>query len=448
MFLIKAEHGQQIARMSTVSNLTKQYWPAFMGVAVLAGLFLLFSPPKPELAERRDQSERRRGDERDLPQRDGSKNTPIAEGQPDRETAIPGEISKVAPAWSSASLEVLEYLRQNTEPDRYDEGHFTKLILGALPTLSANERVRLMQETGRWFAIHAEDRAIGLLNNLQTVGDRSQFASGVVRDMLAADPYRAIEWVTAVSDDYIAANLHNQIARTWARSDLSGAMQWVQKLPEDRYQAEAIEGIVFTWTQQDIDAAYKWILEMDHDEIQNRALSMMVKVISGTDPESAAKWAVQLPESSQASEALSYAVQAWAREDVEASAIWLMSLEDPKNLETVFRAVPMGWSNSEPAAAANWVMAWEGVEQQPNVLRSVVSKWGSSDPAAAIDWLEQFPGDDIALRDSMVKELFEKVATKKPSEAKTLMQTLGSDELKMIASQAINMALTPDDETP
>jgi hypothetical protein len=108
----------------------------------------------------------------------------------------------------------------------------------------------------------------------------------------------------------------------------------------------------------------------------------------------------------------------------------------------------MGWSNSEPAAAANWVMAWEGVEQQPSVLRSVVSKWVSSDPAAAIDWLEQFPGDDTALRDTMVKELFEKVAAKEPSQATTLMQKLGSEELKMIASQAINTTLSPDDETP
>ena len=116
----------------------------------------------------------------------GRKTPPITEGQSDRETAIPGEIPKVAAAWSAASLQVLEYLRQNTEPDRDDEGHFTKLILGALPTLSANERVRLMQETGRWFAIHAEDRAIELLNNFQTVGDRSQFASGVVREILAA----------------------------------------------------------------------------------------------------------------------------------------------------------------------------------------------------------------------------------------------------------------------
>ena len=212
-----------------------------------------------------------------------------------------------------------------------------------------------------------EQARVGLVNALQSLGDRSDVDFQIVLD-----------WYGTLESS--SRQLASTLAGAYAEHDPVQAFAWARTL-EGRAQGAAVDRAIGQIARSDPALARRLIANIDVSELRMDAARQFISTAGRNDPEGALEWARSFPVDDDRPSLERHALAVWARWSPSEAVREVLSLRDPELRDEV--AGSIAWSimgNGQVELAEELFDAAESVDARRQIARVLLRYYTSVAP--------------------------------------------------------------------
>ncbi len=119
-------------------------------------------------------------------------------------------------------------------------------------------------------------------------------AMSLGRDIGAANPTQAVEWLSSWGDDEKSRQQAYQgVAMGYAKSDPAAAQAWLSSLPAGADRRHAIFGFAYEYARAQPEVAVSWAMQISENDVRERLLRSVLDTWTSRDADAARNWAAQ-----------------------------------------------------------------------------------------------------------------------------------------------------------
>jgi hypothetical protein len=241
-----------------------------------------------------------------------------------------------------------------------------------------------------------------------------QAMSTVAGVLVNSNPQLLAQQASILSGSRSDRELVQDLANSWAQSDVQSALAWANQLPDGIVKNDALSIIRFQLAKQNPQAASVEINQLPAGDTRNSLISNLAAQWGLANPQDAINWANTLPENEKKL-AMSNLIGAWAQNDPLAAGTFAAQMPSGEAQNQATMSVVESWTAKDPKAAADWVLQFSDTELQEQGIREIIRSWAATDAASAEKWAEALP--EGTTRDSALENFVESVAYWSPSKA-------------------------------
>lgn len=265
-------------------------------------------------------------------------------------------------------------------------------------------KFRALDATVYNLANQAPEATIDLAKEYPEIKDRAlanAFGSLATHD-LAQALEKAQEW----KDDPQYANIMQQIASGYSRSNPEEALKWANGLDEN-IRSSAVSSAISRLSNDDPDLAIKHLGDLglrQEDPVYQQAIQQIAGQWASQDPLSAAEWIDSLADPDLHTQAVGDVADRWARIDPVSASEWISDLPAGAARDQAAYRLINRIEREDPEMAAAWAGSIADENTRNNAFSSVFSQWMRMDPAGAQAAIEASPLPD-AMKEQHLRRL-------------------------------------------
>ncbi|MDB6019744.1 MAG: hypothetical protein JWR19_4233 [Pedosphaera sp.] len=241
-----------------------------------------------------------------------------------------------------------------------------------------------------------------------------QAMSAVAGVLVNSEPHLLAQQASALSGSRSSRELIQNLANSWAQSDIQSALTWANQLPDGIGKKDALAIIRFQLAKQNPEQTSAEISQLPAGDARNSLISNLAAQWGLSNPQSAIDWANTLPENEKKL-AMSNLVGAWAQNDPSAAGTYAAQMPSGEAQSQATMSVVSSWANKNPDQTAAWVLQFPEGDLREQGIREVVGIWTLSDSKSVQNWAEGLP--ESSTRDIALKSYVDSIGYWSPDKA-------------------------------
>lgn len=254
---------------------------------------------------------------------------------------------------------------------------------------------------------------------------------GVLSQLAAVEPARALRMIDQIDDKRVKSQLLSNVVLNAAQADTQAVRDYVDTIADPRDRRMAEQALVNAWLQFDPEAAVDYVLTADIS--QGKALVMhagsnlamhdldaAIRTLARVDDQVAAQWRPAIAQQILQQRGIEAArrfleqqrgqpgfaemqaavINGLVDQDIHAARQMVDSMPAGPARDQSFATVISRHAHRDPREAASWVASIEDESLRAMASQQVASAWHRADPQGAVNWVLNQPAG--AVRDDAI----------------------------------------------
>lgn len=223
---------------------------------------------------------------------------------------------------------------------------------------------------------------------LAVPGTTGDLAKEFIRDLLARDRAKGINYMVRLSDPEAVMEMAGLQLMGLAKTNLQSALELLGQV--DGETKPYLTGqLVNAWSEFDPTSAATWLAGQGYPAISSGDLNALVANFMKVSPTAAFDWINKLPDTHYSESLLQHAAQGWAKTNPAATQAWLGGHQPAAEFDPVVIAIVqnMAGDNPEMALKAADTQIHDSAKSQETFF-ALAMEWKQKQPLEFTRWLE------------------------------------------------------------